>query len=306
MKAFLKKYFTFNKGDRNAFLILLFVLLIVMALPFFYTLFYREKLYDFSEFRNEILAFELDQNRQRIEDSLRKSQPKEDFNFLYIDNAVEKSKLNPFKFNPNNLPSEQWKKMGLTDRQVNGIKNYEAKGGRFYIKSDFKKLYVISEAEYETLEPYIDLPEERIMGKFQNKNADTIVMLELNNADSIALKTLKGIGNVISKRIVRYRNSLGGFCKKEQLLEVEGIDTSLFKTIAPYFTLEKRLIRTINVNEANLIDFKGHPYISNNVALSIINYRNMHGPYKTLPDIMKSALVTDELYYRIAPYLSIQ
>lgn len=306
MKTFLKNYFTFSKGDRNAFLILLIILLIVIALPFFNNLFYREKIYDFSKFRSEILEFELEQNRQKKEDSLKRAQPKENFNFLYIDNSAEKSKLNPFNFNPNNLPTEQWRKMGLTDRQINGIKNYEGKGGRFYIKSDVKKLYVISEAEYEVLEPFIDLPEVRQVQKFQSKSVDTIVMIELNNADSVVLKTLKGIGNVISKRIVRYRLKLGGFYKKEQLLEVEGIDTSLFRTIAPYFTLEKRLIKTININEASLIDFKGHPYISNNVARSIINYRNMHGNYKTLPDIMKSALVTDELYYKIAPYLSIQ
>ena len=306
MKSFFKNYFTFNKGDRNAFIILLSVLFIVIAFPFFSNFFYKEKIYDFSAFRNEILAFELDQAKKHEEDSIKKiARQTEKFSYIQIDNSVEKSKLYPFTFNPNNLPTEQWRKMGLSDRQINGIKNFEAKGGRFYTKKDLKKLYVISENEYEILEPFIDLPVENTKPKFQIPPKEKIELIEINNADSIELKKLKGIGNVISKRIVRYRNKLGGFYKKEQLLEVAGIDTSLLRTIAPYLTLEKRLVRQININTAQFNDLKVHPYLSNNIALSIINYRNMHGNYKTLPDLMKSALVTEELFYKISPYLTI-
>jgi len=305
MKKFLKNYFTFNKGDRNAFLILLTILFIVIAFPFLSNFFYKEKIYDFSAFRNEILAFELAQNQRQKEDSLNKIQRTDKFNFTQIDNSVEQSKLYPFKFNPNKLPAEQWRKIGLSDRQINGIKNYEAKGGRFYIKKDFKKLYVISENEYEVLEPFIDLPVEILKTTYQSHPKEAIELIELNNADSITLKKLKGIGNVLSKRIVRYRDRLGGFYKKEQLFEVNGIDTALFRTIEPYLTLEKRLVRQIDINSADFSTLKGHPYLSSNIALSIINYRNMHGNYKTLPDIMKSALVTEELFYKISPYFKI-
>ncbi len=276
MKQFIKNYFTFNKGDRNAFIILLSLLFIIVISPFFSNFFYKEKTYDFTAFRNEILSFELDQHKRHEEDSLKKTNYQADkFNYLQIDNSVEKTKLNPFTFNPNNLPAEQWRKMGLSDRQINGIKNYEAKGGRFYIKRDLKKLYSISENEYEILEPFIDLPVEITKLKYQSPVQKTVELIELNNADSITLKNLKGIGNVISKRIVRYRNRLGGFCKKEQLLEVTGIDTSLYRTIAPYLTLETRLVRQVNINTAEFNDLKGHPYLSNNIALSIVNYRNM-------------------------------
>jgi len=305
MKSFFKNYFSFNRRDKNAFTILLFVLFVIIITPYLSRLFYKPKVYDFTSFREEVLAFELEQQRLKQEDSLQKNQTHKNFNYLQIEKSVEESKLNPFTFNPNNMPAEQWKKLGLTDRQINGIKNYEAKGGRFYIKSDFKKLYVISENEYEILEPFIDLPTERVNNSKKIVTNDTLFFIELNNADSTELKNLKGIGNVLSKRIIFYRNKLGGFYKKEQLLEVEGIDTLLFKSIEPFLTLEKRLIKQISINTAELKDFKGHPYISNNVALSIINYRHMHGKYNTLADIMKSALVTEELFYKIAPYLTL-
>ena len=307
MKSFLKNYFTFNKGDRNAFLILLTILLIIVVIPFISKYFYKEKIYDFTAYRNEILAFELAQNLKQKEDSIKKiARQTKQFDYIQIYNSVEQSKLHPFTFNPNNLPAEQWRKMGFSDRQINGIKNFEAKGGRFYAKSDVRKLYVISESEYEILEPFIDLPTETTKKKYQSPPKVVVEMIELNNADSVALKKLKGIGNAISKRIVRYRTKLGGFYKKEQLLEVSGIDSSLFKTIEPYLTLEKRLIRKIDINTAEFKDLKGHPYLSSNIALSIINYRTTHGKYKVLTDIMKSALVTEELFYKITPYITIE
>jgi DNA uptake protein ComE-like DNA-binding protein len=47
-----------------------------------------------------------------------------------------------------------------------------------------------------------------------------------------------------------------------------------------------------------------HPYISKNVAISIINYRNRHGEYLVIEDVMKSELVDEELFRKLAPYLT--
>ena len=48
------------------------------------------------------------------------------------------------------------------------------------------------------------------------------LMVELNSADSTTLQLLHGIGPAFARRIVRYREKLGGFSNKEQLLEVYG------------------------------------------------------------------------------------
>jgi len=305
VKSFLKNYFSFNKRDKNAFFILIVLLALIIIIPYASRMFQKNEFYDFTAFRDEILAFELAQKKEHIRDSLQRASQAGKFNYLYIDNSVEKSKISPFKFNPNNLSSEQWLKLGLTENQIKSIKNYEAKGGRFYIKSDFKKLYTISENEYEVLEPYIDLPESRNIYTPKKSEPETINLIELNNADSISLKSIKGIGNALSKRIVWYREKLGGYYKMEQLLEVEGIDNVLYSTITPYFSLEKRLVKQIDINEAEFIELKKHPYIGNNVALSLVNYRAMHGKYKSVADILKSALVTDEIFYKISPYLKV-
>jgi competence protein ComEA len=49
-------------------------------------------------------------------------------------------------------------------------------------------------------------------------------VVELNAADSAKLTTIDGIGGAFAKRIIYYRERLGGFIAKEQLKEVFGID----------------------------------------------------------------------------------
>ncbi len=147
--------------------------------------------------------------------------------FQQMDRSVAENKITPFLFNPNKLPSEQWSKMGLKDWQIKVIKNYEAKGGHFYKKEDFKKMFCISPSEYAILEPYISIPDEKkeyAEAKTQVKEVHKRALVDLNTADSVTLLSLYGIGPSFAKRIMKYRNLLGGFYNKTQLLEVYGFD----------------------------------------------------------------------------------
>src|SRR5579859_1381616 len=89
--------------------------------------------------------------------------------------ATQPSEL--FQFNPNNLPEEDWKRLGFSDRQIRVIKNYESKGGKFRSKDDVKKMYSISEKEYERIEPYIIIPipaKDTIKKKEHNEESDKV------------------------------------------------------------------------------------------------------------------------------------
>ncbi|MDD3876872.1 MAG: helix-hairpin-helix domain-containing protein [Bacteroidales bacterium] len=307
MNYSIKEYFTFRKGDRNALLIILLLIILIILIPYIYKIFfYKEEILDFREFREDITAFELSLKKQ---EQTRLRRDTSTFNFNDIDGSVIKSKLKPFPFNPNNLPTEDWLRMGLSERQVQGIKNYEAHGGRFLVKTDFKKIYSISEEEYEILEPFIDLPVSRpafTNERFGQERNGTVTMVDINGADTNQFKSLRGIGSKLSSRIVNYREKLGGFLSKEQILEVYGIDTSLFKSIEPYITIETSNLKKIDINMATLNELSAHPYISRNVALSIVNMRRIHGSYNGVADILKSELIDDSLFYKISPYLKIE
>ena len=55
--------------------------------------------------------------------------------------------------------------------------------------------------------------------------------VSINNATIALLDTLPGIGSVLAKRIVSYRNSEGGFTYLEEIMKVSGIGESLFEQI---------------------------------------------------------------------------
>lgn len=60
------------------------------------------------------------------------------------------------------------------------------------------------------------------------------VRVELNSADTTELKRLRGIGSVLSARIVKYRTKLGGFSSVEELKNVYGLSDETYQSILPH------------------------------------------------------------------------
>ena len=126
------------------------------------------------------------------------------------------------------------------------------------------------------------LRKSKIYSAILKKNVPQVPLLNINLSDSFAFKKLPGIGDKYSSRIVRYRNLLGGFYAKEQLLEVYGIDSALFYQISPYILLEDDTLRKININSCGVKDLAAYPYVSYKLANLIVKYRRHHGNYSSL------------------------
>ena len=220
----------------------------------------------------------------------------------------EKSGSAYFEFNPNNLPVAQWKKLGLSDRQIKVIKNYEAKGGKFYKKEDLQKIYSISAKDYSRLEPYINIPERSFSNTYVNSpkifKVKPMVVVEINHADSEQLTTIRGIGPAFASRILKYRNRLGGFYRKDQLLEVYGLDSAKYQEIANQVEIDGSGINKVNINTCSFDDLKRNPYLTFKQINAIIQYRKQHGNYKNSKDLKNIAILTDEVIDKIEPYFS--
>ena len=132
------------------------------------------------------------------------------------------------------------------------------------------------------------------------------LLININLADSLEFRKLKGIGTVFSSRIVRYRNWLGGFYSQEQLLEVYGVDSVLFEKIAPHLKVSIDDVIKIKVNTCLQKDLSSHPYISYKLAKSIIKYREHHGAYKSINDLKQIPLIDEKLFRKIAYYLELE
>ena len=70
-----------------------------------------------------------------------------------------------------------------------------------------------------------------------NNNDNNSNLININTATIEELTTLTGIGDVKAEAIIKYRNEVGKFKTKEELLNVDGIGESLFEKIKDDITV---------------------------------------------------------------------
>jgi competence protein ComEA len=303
MSGSIKNYFNFNKGERIGILSVITIIIVVLLYPYMLKNSMPDTTDEFNQFTKEIADFEL--SLKLIADSIDQAQQ---FDFQQMDRSVAENKLSPVPFNPNKLPSEQWSKMGLKVWQIKVIKKYEAAGGKFNKKEDLKRMFCISPSEYEILEPYISIPEQKneYAGKPVKIETKRKIMVELNTADSVSLLTLYGIGPSYAKRIIKYRNLLGGFYTKQQLLEVYGFDQDRLDKIADAIDVNPSEIKKIDVNKVRTDELKKHPYLDYYTAKAIVDQRIILGKFTSLKQIKEIPLIHDELFNKIKNYFTIE
>ncbi len=128
--------------------------------------------------------------------------------------------------------------------------------------------------------------------------------IDLNAADSLALVRLRGIGPVLASRILKYRESLGGYTDVNQLKEIYGIDTLMLGEVIPLLYVDGTTIRRMNLNTASFKELLRHPYLEYDDVKRIVNYRDKHHPIDSLDVLFSIEGLPPELVSRILPYLT--
>lgn len=218
-------------------------------------------------------------------------------------------------FDPNTTDSITFRQMGLPAWMTGNILRYRKKGGKFRIPEDFRKIYGLTEEQYNTLRPYIYISEEY-------RKRDTIralaeqhiplkrdslkpfkyppgTVIDLNSADTTELKKIPGIGSAYAKRIVGYRKRLGGFYNVSQLQEIE-LDA---ETLAQWLNVESEATTRINLNKVGIERLKAHPYFNFYQAKVVIEYRKKRGNLKRLEQLAFFEEFTKEDVERIKHYV---
>lgn len=126
-----------------------------------------------------------------------------------------------FRFDPNTVSAGELERLGFSEKQAASIVAYREKGGRFNRPEDFARSYVVSDEMFARLEKWIDIP-----------------LLNINEADSAAFDALPGIGPAFARRMVAYRESLGGlYSSPDQLLEIYNFDEERYSKIRDLITV---------------------------------------------------------------------
>jgi len=229
---------------------------------------------------------------------------------------IEKSVRRPVKepvlierFDPNTVDKSGLIKLGLSPKQAQVVLNYREKGGKFKNAGDFSRMYVISPKTYERVKEYISIETD----KADTIKSDIVVnvktysasfngyenreLLRLNTADSIDLISLPGIGPYYARKIIQYRERLGGFATKDQLLEIYGIDKERFDLFAERIDVDTNDVTKVDLKVATFEQLSGNPYIGGYVARAIIRYREKSGIELTnLANLVMNNIIKKELY----------
>ncbi|MCC6818103.1 MAG: helix-hairpin-helix domain-containing protein [Bacteroidia bacterium] len=271
-----------TKGEGNAFLLLLFLAAAFIAWPF------RPTFNDKTDFKR-FLAMIDSTNKARTIHS--------------ISNSFS-------EFNPNSCSSQDLINLGMKPFVANRVLNYRNKFGPFKSKSQLLKIYGIDTSWYKRIESYILLPDDAPLNQSMTQspihNEQIKLLVELNSADSFQLEKLPCIGMKLAKRIIAFRNRLGGFVNYNQLYEIYGLDSNCIPVLKKYLSLNPNLISRLDINSTDYETFSKHPYIGFSMAKLIVAYRSQHGMYKSIDDLMLIKAIDSVKINKAKPYLIVK
>lgn len=321
----------FSQKETNGFLVLSGAMLLIAAAPFVVPLLFPAPEHNRAADRRQLDSLVAVLETQKPDTAQNR----------YADNGYGRSKTDfvvdetaaLFAFDPNLISAAQWQSLGLPRFLAQRIEKYRSKGGRFRTKSDLKKIYDFPEPLYQRLLPYIQLPEnagyraknstfenartpyqprEREAkfadkfpaGKFPKKASGNF-RLDLNATDTTQLKMVRGIGPGISRRIVKYRDALGGFASLAQVREIYGLDTAVVGELLKFAYLsDNHALRKLPINSATVEQLDAHPYISPKQAKVIAAYRQQHGRFNAAADLAPIRILDKSTLEKLTPYLA--
>jgi competence protein ComEA len=213
----------------------------------------------------------------------------------------------PSKFNPNEYTKAQWMALGLSEKQALVVLKF----CKYPLKSndDLKRIFVIPEALYQRIKDSTIYP-QKVHTSFPSKEPilhaeKQAKRITIGAIDSSKLVSIKGIGPFYAKMIMRYERALGGFHKKEQLLEVFKMNTETYEILCSKLDFSETQIRKISINKANAEELNQHPYLNRWQANSIVKIRIQLGGYQSLFELRKSHLINAEDFEKLEPYVSL-
>jgi competence ComEA-like helix-hairpin-helix protein len=298
---------SFSKKEKNGIIVIVFINLVLISSPFIYERLFPDQCESAIDLKTELNKLEEIQKDSTTNFEKRFLASEE--NFSQSENEVDKAetKTELFHFNPNVITEQEWMKLGVSEKTAKSIQKYISKGGQFRKPEDIKKIWGIPESLANKLIPFVQIPEVKSTyeKEFSKKNQQALSFIDINKADSTTWESLPGIGPTLAKRIILYREKLGGFLDMSQLLEVWGLQDSVLQKSKNRLVLGGE-IKKININLVTFEALKTHPYIGYKSANAIINYRNQHGNFNRLEDIQKIIQIDEKSYNRFQRYLTIK
>ncbi len=284
--------FVISKRSKRGLLVLILASLGLIFFPRVYMFFQKE----------EALVI----NSEQIAEFERTHRKFEKRNYSNYYSKKKKYKAPDSKFNPNTYTLSDWINLGLSAKQSVVVLKFTSRG--IYSEEDLKRIFVIPDVLFELIRDSVVYPE-----RFQNspnqesfkKQVNQITLINLNTADTTEFMKIYGVGAFYAKQIIRDREKLGGFFKKEQLLEVWKMTPETYEKIKDHVFINEKDVKRIHINSVTIEELKAHPYLNWNKANSIVKMRIQRNGFKNIEELKESVLIDSETYEKLFPYLSL-
>lgn len=270
----MKSHFMFSKKQRSGIFLLLLLIVALQCIYFFVDFSSKEVVVD----ENELIKY------QNELDSLRK---------VEIENSTPKLSL----FNPNYITDYKGYTLGMTNEEIDRLLAFRKENKWVNSAQEFQNVTKISDSLLAVISPYFQFPEwvtspkQNYKATFQNY--DVLKTFEqkqdLNKATAQQLQLINGIGEVLSERIVNYRNKfIGGFISDIQLQDIYGLTPEVIERVTNEFTVKTpRDIKKINLNNASIDQLVTVQYIDYEIAYNIVEERTLREGFKILDELIK-------------------
>ena len=290
-----KSHFWYHKSQRNGIFILI-LLIVVFQFIIVFVDFYSEEKVNIDT--PKVIAF-----HHQI-DSLRKIN-------------LENKRLKIFPFNPNYITDYKGAQLGMSLVEIDKLLAFRKTGKFINSRKEFQKVTTISDALLNSISPYFKFPDwvvernqnmqlstSRDTRLFAKKSKYILTSIDINLAVKEDLKTINGIGEKLSERIIKYRSKLQGFSTLNQLYEVWGLDTEVVgKLLLVFKVINLPNIKKINVNTVPFRELLKNPYLDYELCKKIFEYKDEVAELQDISELKNIIGFPLDLYDRIVLYL---
>ena len=179
-----------------------------------------------------------------------------------------------FSFNPNYISLSKGYQLGLSLKEIERLHQYRDSGKFINSVSAFEQITQVTPSWIKQYSPYFKFPDWVTAKTKKIKKSKTIEVKDLNTSTAADLTQVRGIGAVLSERIVKYRTRLQGFDELNQLYEVYGLDSLVVEKVKRQFKIKTKPERVKTpIAEVTMEVLLRIPYLSKSEAKKIIGFR---------------------------------
>ena len=243
----------------------------------------KKRSFAFRSFRTQRVAFFLFLVLIGFQIYLENTAPEEAIDILVFDAALQEQidsaklqKQQPriFPFNPNYISLSKGYQLGLSLEEIERLHRYRDTGKFINSVTAFEQITQVTPSWLKQYSPYFKFPDWVTAEVEKRKKSKTVEVKDLNTSTAADLTQVRGIGAVLSERIIKYRTRLQGFDELNQLYEVYGLDSLVVENVKRQFKIKTKPKRTkISDALASLEALLKIPYLSKSEAKKIIGLR---------------------------------